>query len=166
MFMNKDFQVDMESEEYKLLHPVVSKHEKERLEQRSNADDDDSDDDLHPWHENKTKDKKKKMTKKQKNAFKLYSMQREDLKINGLKKSSATLGEILSRDSHKDVVKETGTALGSREMTFKLSQSKRDTVKEQQTKIHKKERKDIRRSAGKIVASDNKPVFWRGKKVR
>lgn len=30
MFSNPDFQVDEESEEYKLLHPVVSKHERER----------------------------------------------------------------------------------------------------------------------------------------
>ncbi|XP_002157010.2 nucleolar protein 10 [Hydra vulgaris] len=169
MFMNKDFQVDMESEEYKLLHPVVSKHEKERLNQQSDKSENDSDDDLHPWHTIKSKDKKKKMTKKQKNAFKLYSMQREDLNhsvsINGLKKSSVTIGEILSQDFQKDIIRESGTALGSKEMTFKLS-SKRDTKKEEENKIHKKERKDLRRSAGKIVASDNKPKFWRGKKVR
>ncbi|XP_073258939.1 nucleolar protein 10-like [Porites lutea] len=30
MFLNPDFQVDEESEEYKLLHPVVSKHEREK----------------------------------------------------------------------------------------------------------------------------------------
>ena len=74
---------------------------------------------------------------------------------------------MLSKEPDNDIVQQSGTALGSREITFKIGKSKRDTTKEEEIKAHKKERKNVRRSAGELLAGEKKkPVYWKGKRVK
>jgi len=183
MFTNKDFQVDMESEEYRLLHPVVSKQDKAaRRKQEASEDeasDSGSDDDHELWEQIKmTKRKERNALKASANAtggvgkekVKMYSLKEGvDDKMNGRAvegKRNKALGELLKEDTGRNIVEETGTALGSREITFTLEKEKRNFKHEEALKAHKKERKKLRRPMGQLLAVEKKkPVFWRGKKV-
>ena len=201
MFTNKDFQVDIESEEYKLIHPVISKQDKVR---RNRAPDDDvageagasdsgSDDDNELWEQvklSRAKDRKTKQEeylKKKRNAASNTAAaaggqdQSDQVKMYSLKdtagaassmsmgKRDQALGERLTNDRHKNIVEESGTALGSREITFTLEdkKAKRDFTREQAAKEHKQERKKSRRPMGQLLAVEKKkPVYWKGKRVK
>merc|ERR1712080_768435 len=130
MFSNRDFEVDVESEEYKLLNPVVSKREKERRQQEEHMDSLYNDVDLESSDEEM--DNEKKNSKKK--DIKIYSMNTENFNrnIKTKKKKSESLGDILSnqKETDKSIVKESGTVLGQREMTFLLDKPKRDGKRE------------------------------------
>lgn len=176
MFTNKDFQVDFESEEYKLLHPVISKQDKARQQASQRADDDDeasdsgSDDDAGVWEQVRLASKKDRVAKREREGnVKMYSLKEgvSDIGVeaSGQKKNIA-MGELLKKDTGRNIIRESGTALGSREMTFKSETKKRDFNKEDALKAHKKERKKLRRPMGQLLAVEKKkPVYWRGKKV-
>jgi len=70
MFTNKDFQVDFESEEYKLLHPVISKQDKVRRQasttQEGEASDSGSDDDHELWEKVKIDRRAERLAKREK----------------------------------------------------------------------------------------------------
>lgn len=183
MFTNRDFEIDQESEQYKLLHPVISKHEKDR--QKHDSDDGSdvyhdsgSDEDMEMWEEvraarkelnNKEKaNKAKSKSDDGNNKVKMYSL-KDDYELTNLKKASknVALGELLEQDTGRNIVQESGTALGSREITFTLEKSKRDKSKEEALKAHKIERKKVRRPTGKLLGQGKKKaVFWRGKRVK
>jgi len=90
--------------------------------------------------------------------------------INGGRASQGetmVMGEMLKMDTNRNIVNESGTALGSREITFTLENKKRDRTREEALKAHKKERKKVRRPIGQLLAVEKKkPVYWRGKKVK
>lgn len=184
MFTNRDFEIDLESDQYKLLHPVISKHDKDRQKHADeNPDDYDayqdsgSDEDLNMWNEVRAVRKELNKSEKEKRSrdaneagskVKMYSL-KDDYELTNLKKTSknVALGEILEQDAGRNIVHESGTALGSREITFTLEKSKRDQSKEEALKAHKMERKQSRRPTGKLLTVDKKkPVFWRGKRVK
>jgi len=167
MFSNRDFEVDVESEEYKLLNPVVSKREKERRQQEEHMDSLYNDVDLESSDEEM--DNEKKNSKKK--DIKIYSMNTENFNrnIKTKKKKSESLGDILSnqKETDKSIVKESGTVLGQREMTFLLDKPKRDGKREAEMKAHKKERKKVRRPAGQLLAVERKKTaYWKGKRVK
>jgi len=189
MFSNRDFQVDMESEEYKLLNPVVSKREKERRQRDDDGDDDvisyppakDGvlDDDLEQWKEEVVEKNKQKEEKKAKKAMKevesgsgvkMYSLKGEDFKRGqtNKKRKIEALGDMLQNEQAQDrIVEQKGTALGSRELTFTLGKKKRDVQRDEANKEHKKERKKSARPVGQLLAVERKKaVFWRGKRVK
>ena len=193
MFTNKDFQVDFESEEYRLLHPVISKQDKAR---RNRADemgggvvgsDSGSDDDNELWEKVKVTRLKERKAKQEDRKMRVggtsvASSSLEKVKMYSLKDGSGTaanlslgkrdraLGEMLTEDHHsRNIVEETGTALGSREITFTLEnkKTKRDFSREEAAKEHKKERKKARRPMGQLLAVEKKkPVYWKGKRVK
>jgi len=184
MFLNKDFQVDMESEEYRLLHPVMSKQEKERRRRRDEefsedevdaADNIESEIEVPAKRQNNTAEtrefnepsevsvKKKKKIKK----VKLVELEDSINSKSSKKQKSKALGDLLNETSEENVIQSSGTALGSRELTFKIPKKKIDTKKEEQNKAHRMERKLLRRSTGDLLTVEKKPpVFWRGKKVK
>lgn len=179
MFTNKDFQVDFESEEYKLLHPVVSKQDKARrqssaAQEEDKVSDSGSDDDHELWEQVKIDRRAERIAKKEKierDKVKMYTMKEGvSEQINGGKASqgkSLVMGEMLKMDTGNNIVDESGTALGSREITFTLENKKRDRTREEALKAHKKERKKVRRPIGQLLAVEKKkPVYWRGKKVK
>ena len=187
MFTNLDFQVEIESEEYKLRYPVVSKQEKKRRLRDADENDDQmgvmdsgSDDDMTGvWEEVKAVRKEfnqKKSREKhrheerdaKKQDVKMFSL-KDDFELSNLKKTankSVSMGEMLQNDTGNNIVQESGTALGSREITFELGRPKRNKSKEEELKAHKMERKSVRRSTGQLLGNNKKkPVFWKGKKV-
>jgi len=178
MFTNKDFQVDFESEEYKLLHPVISKQDKVRRQasttQEGEASDSGSDDDHELWEKVKIDRRAERLAKREKeerDKVKMYTMKEGvSEQINGGRASQGetmVMGEMLKMDTNRNIVNESGTALGSREITFTLENKKRDRTREEALKAHKKERKKVRRPIGQLLAVEKKkPVYWRGKKVK
>jgi len=168
MFSNRDFEIDIESEEYKLINPVVSKREKERrLQEGSTITDSVLDDVDFPSSDDETIAVKKNNSKKK--DVKIKSMTSDQLDKPTTKKKSESLGDMLKKEKHTDtsIVKESGTVLGQREMTFLIDKPKRDNKREAEIKAHKKERKKVRRPVGQLLAVEKKKAtFWRGKRVK
>lgn len=164
MFSDRNFEIDVESEEYKLLNPVVSKRDKERRaegEEIMNFTDMDP-----PSSDDETIAIKKKNKKKD---VKIHSINTENFNQSTMKKKSESLGDMLLNQNVNDtsIVKESGTVLGQREMTFLVNKPKRDNKREAEIKAHKKERKDVRRPVGQLLAVEKKkPTYWRGKRVK
>jgi len=161
MFVNRDFEIDVESEEYRLVNPVVSKHEKERRaagEEMMNQFDPPSSD-----------DEQAVPIKKKKKDAKIQSVDTDNFNRTITTKKSESLGDMLLNRNINDesIVRESGTVLGQREMTFIVNKPKRDTKREAEIKAHKKERKDVRRPVGQLLAVEKKkPQYWRGKRVK
>lgn len=195
MFTNKDFQVDFESEEYKLLHPVISKQEKARRSRAGEADgeldeaggeaasDSGSDEDHELWEQVKVTRRNERIAKQENYLKARAAAEKEKVKMYSLKDDTGAaaslslsgnrdraLGEMLTEDDHsKNIVEESGTALGSREITFTLEKkkTKRDFTREEAAKEHRKERKKARRPMGQLLAVEKKkPVYWKGKRVK
>jgi len=164
MFMDRDFEIDVESEEYRLLNPVVSKHEKER---RAAGEDVLNEFDMDPPSSD---DEEAVPIKKKKKDVKIQSMDADNFnRTVSITKKSESLGDMLSNQNLNDasIVRESGTVLGQREMTFLVNKPKRDNKREAEIKAHKKERKDVRRPVGQLLAVEKKkPKFWRGKRVK
>ena len=165
MFTNKDFEVDMESEEYKLLHPVISKHEKERLAENEPIIDqsnpfqeeiDDNQEDLNLIQKSlkKKKVKKKKVT--------MHVMSDEEL-IKNRKLNDKSIGDMLEEHIESNIVQVSGNALGSRELTFKIK--KKEKLKDATMEAHKRERKELRRSTGQLSLAKGKKPGFRKRKI-
>lgn len=159
MFTNRDFEVDLESEEYKLLNPVISKREKERLKTENNSVQYDDIDD----------EKLQTLLKKGKsNNLSMYSYDKQSSKKKSQKDKLQSLGDLLFNQNETDnsILKESGVALGGREMTFVIGKDKKDSKKEEENRLHKIERKKHHRPVGQLLAVERKkPAFWRGKRV-
>ncbi|EDO37775.1 predicted protein [Nematostella vectensis] len=194
LFKNPDFQVDEESEEFRLLHPVLSKHDKGKQKRRKEAekaqekmfsqfdeveepegkpsDDESSSDDEHTWREEQRKQLKTKKKEKQMvpNKLKFYELKGgEEYRGARTQNANASLGERIKgqNGSIAGIIKQTGSTFGEMEMTFSLKKTEEESQRQQESREHRQERKKLRRSAGKLMAGEKKgPVYWRGKKVR
>ena len=186
LFKNPDFQIDEESEAYKLLHPVVSKYEKTKKKRQKayeNGDDGDDavlseeesseDDSREMWKEFKELKAREKQEQRKQNQPKLYELKEGETysalsRLNSEKdkvKNSMSFSELLKNTEERDIIKETGTALGSKEVTFKLKKSEKELQREEELREHRLERKKVRRSAGTLTsAKRGRNRFWRGKK--
>jgi len=187
MFKNPDFQIDEESEEYKLLHPVVSKHEKAKKKRQlarineengdeniALSDEESSDDDTREmWREFRELKAKERYESRKENQPKLFELKDGETytslsQINSKTektKSSVSFSELLRNTDDNDIIREKGTALGSKEVTFKLKKSDKELKREEEIREHRLERKKIRRSAGTLTSAKKRtPAFWRGKK--
>merc|ERR1711973_742672 len=164
MFVNKDFEIDMESEEYKLINPVVSKREKERRADAADEPHFDIDDAY------SSDDETQPTKKKSKKNIEVRSVNADDFNRSAAAtKKSESLGDMLSNQNVNDasIVRESGTVLGQREMTFLVNKPVRDNKREAEIKAHKKERKKVRRPVGQLLAVEKKkPAYWRGKRVK
>ena len=170
MFTNKDFQVDMESEEYKLLHPVISKHEKQRIQENHEIENEmelfdqneyineNEDQDMSNELEN-TISKNKKVKKKKKVIMK--AMEEEELNKSN-KQNDISMGELLTtKTSEENIVNVSGSALGSRELTFKIK--KKEKLRDENQEAHKKDRKLVRRSTTHLSTFKGKKAGFRRK---
>ena len=187
LFKNPDFQIDEESEEYRLLHPVVSKHEKAKKKRESihvnglnndesiDASDEESseDDTREMWKEFKELKAKEKKELRKSNQPKLYELKDGETysslsnivskKHEG--RNHMSFSELLKNTEDNDIINEKGTALGSKEVTFKLKKSDKELKREEEIREHRLERKKVRRSAGTLTsARKGSSRFWRGKK--
>ncbi|KXJ07855.1 Nucleolar protein 10 [Exaiptasia diaphana] len=158
MFKNPDFQVDEESEE---------------LEGRASSDESSSDDE-HTWKEEQRRELKKPVKSERKpNKPKFYEVKEPtEFKSIGPTNATATstnrtsLGERVRREDNR-IIRTTGSSVGEMEMTFSLKKGEEETQQQIQRRVHREERKKVRRSAGSLMAGEKKkPVYWRGKRVK
>lgn len=182
LFKNPDFQIDEASEEYRLLHPVVSKHEKEKKRKRDlfsqfdivEGEDDSSDDDnqdMYKEYREQQAQLKRDQIEKQPQLYELKSGKTSDV-VYKAKSASASdrkglsLSEMVDKEKNNDIIRETGTALGSKEVTFKMEKTGAQIQHDEDLNAHKLERKQLRRSAGNLTSGKKQgPKYWKGKKV-
>jgi len=187
LFSDADFEVDMTSEEYRLLNPVISNREKKRQvpevmqvdlddEQRDSnksddeydfaADDDDDDDDDDDSETDEDVKQLRQLTKQQRT---LHEPKTKRESSGGGRSSDSdnedgrTLGELCQEE---EVVQPTRSAFGNMELTFNWKSRKADEKKAEEQKQQHGERKKLRRAAGKLISKKSAPKFWMGQRVK
>lgn len=218
LFTDPNYQIDMNSEEYKLLNPVVQKVNEKKLkkkvvenvaaseeseqEEESMSDDSDksgsesSSDDEHQWKQSVKEQykqiqqekrlKEKLERKKQENVKqpKFYEL-KDGLDLYSANSNNKNTNEILKNEKMKrlpmanriqylenknkdnskyDELVFRSDSLGNKQMTFLSRKAKRNQEEDKKTMQHHLERKNIRRSAGKITKTlKKKSQFFKGK---
>ncbi|XP_052101619.1 nucleolar protein 10-like [Mytilus californianus] len=189
MFKDTDFHIDTTSEEFRLLNPVVSKLDKSKkkkavieqqfdeIEKEDDHDsyDDSSSDDEHTWTQEVKKQHKllrqEDRDREREKRLKFYEIKEgqsfKSLEDKNRKKElKQTLAERLEKAEDTTVVGATG-AFGNKEMTFKFKKSQKELKRQEEYQAHRRERKQVRRSAGEITKElKQKPKYWMGKRVK
>uniref|UniRef100_A0A8C5NYA0 Nucleolar protein 10 n=1 Tax=Jaculus jaculus TaxID=51337 RepID=A0A8C5NYA0_JACJA len=190
MFENPDFQVDEESEEFRLLNPLVSKisekrkkklrlleqqelHEKEEEEEPegkpSDAESSESSDDEKDWVEEVRKQRRLlQQEQKMKRQEQLKEDQHTVLKpqfyeikageefrsfrdsATKQKLMNKTLEDRLKLEAKNGTLSVSDTTVGSKQLTFTLKRSEQQKKQQEAEKLHRQERKKLRRSAGHL----------------
>lgn len=193
MFSNPEFQIDTESEDYRLLNPVISKIDKakknkqretrqfeevndDELEGEPSDEASSSSDDEHTWTEEVKKQHrliKKQDQQKKDNMPQFYEIKEgQDLSAKKdkhfktkNKQMKKSLEERLKLND-SSIISESG-AVGNKELTFKFKKNEKESKRQLENRLHHQERKKIRRSAGDIVKDvKQKPKYWMGKRVK
>uniref|UniRef100_A0A4W2CYM4 Nucleolar protein 10 n=1 Tax=Bos indicus x Bos taurus TaxID=30522 RepID=A0A4W2CYM4_BOBOX len=190
MFENPDFQVDEESEEFRLLNPLVSKISEKRkkklrlLEQQelhgkeeeeepegkpSDAESSESSDDEKDWV---AEVRKQRRLLQQEEKVKRQEQLREDQQtvlkpqfyeikageeFRSFKDSATkqklmnkTLEDRLKLEAKNGTLSVSDTTVGSKQLTFTLKKSEQQKKQQEAEKLHRQERKAVRRSAGHL----------------
>ncbi|KAB0381346.1 hypothetical protein FD755_009130 [Muntiacus reevesi] len=190
MFENPDFQVDEESEEFRLLNPLVSKISEKRkkklrlLEQQelhgkeeeeepegkpSDAESSESSDDEKDWV---AEVRKQRRLLQQEEKVKRQEQLREDQQtvlkpqfyeikageeFRSFKDSATkqklmnkTLEDRLKLEAKNGTLSVSDTTVGSKQLTFTLKKSEQQKQQQEAEKLHRQERKAVRRSAGHL----------------
>uniref|UniRef100_A0A452EEE6 Nucleolar protein 10 n=1 Tax=Capra hircus TaxID=9925 RepID=A0A452EEE6_CAPHI len=190
MFENPDFQVDEESEEFRLLNPLVSKISEKRkkklrlLEQQelhgkeeeeepegkpSDAESSESSDDEKDWV---VEVRKQRRLLQQEEKVKRQEQLREDQQtvlkpqfyeikageeFRSFKDSATkqklmnkTLEDRLKLEAKNGTLSVSDTTVGSKQLTFTLKKSEQQKKQQEAEKLHRQERKAVRRSAGHL----------------
>ncbi|KAB0365384.1 hypothetical protein FD754_009540 [Muntiacus muntjak] len=190
MFENPDFQVDEESEEFRLLNPLVSKISEKRkkklrlLEQQelhgkeeeeepegkpSDAESSESSDDEKDWV---AEVRKQRWLLQQEEKVKRQEQLREDQQtvlkpqfyeikageeFRSFKDSATkqklmnkTLEDRLKLEAKNGTLSVSDTTVGSKQLTFTLKKSEQQKQQQEAEKLHRQERKAVRRSAGHL----------------
>lgn len=190
MFKDPDFHIDTTSEEFRLLNPVVSKLDKVKkkklaLEQQfdeieegdgdHNSYDDSSSDDEHTWTQEVKKQhrllRQEDRAKEREKKLKFYEIKEgQSFKTledkNKKKELKQSLAERLEKSQESSVTSQAGS-FGNKEMTFTFKKSRREEKRQEENQAHRKERKQLRRSAGEITKGlKQKPKYWMGQRVK
>ncbi|XP_028352431.1 nucleolar protein 10 isoform X2 [Physeter macrocephalus] len=190
MFENPDFQVDEESEEFRLLNPLVSKisekrkkklrlleqqelHEKEDEEEPegkpSDAESSESSDDEKDWV---AEVRKQRRLLQQEEKVKRQERLREDRQTvlkpqfyeikageefrsfrdsaTKQKLMNKTLEDRLKLEAKNGTLSVSDTTVGSKQLTFTLKKSEQQKRHQEAAKLHRQERKALRRPAGPL----------------
>ncbi|XP_006898274.1 PREDICTED: nucleolar protein 10-like isoform X3 [Elephantulus edwardii] len=190
MFENPDFQVDEESEEFRLLNPLVSKisekrkkklrlleqqelHEQEEEEEPegkpSDADSSESSDDEKDWVEEVRKqrrlihqeEKMKRQEQVKEDQQTVLKPQFYEIKageeFRSFKDSATkqklmnkTLEDRLKLEAKNGTLNVSDTTVGSKQLTFMLKRSEQQKKQQEAEKLHRQERKKLRRSASHL----------------
>ncbi|XP_053444903.1 nucleolar protein 10 isoform X3 [Nycticebus coucang] len=190
MFENPDFQVDEESEEFRLLNPLISKisekrkkklrlleqqehHEKEDEEELegkpSDAESSESSDDEKGWVEEVRKqrrllhqeEKLKRQERLKEDQQTVLRPQFYEIKageeFRSFKDSATkqklmnkTLEDRLKIEAKNGTLSVSDTTVGSKQLTFTLKRSEQQKKQQEAEKLHRQERKKLRRSAGHL----------------
>uniref|UniRef100_A0A8C9EFI3 Nucleolar protein 10 n=1 Tax=Phocoena sinus TaxID=42100 RepID=A0A8C9EFI3_PHOSS len=192
MFENPDFQVDEESEEFRLLNPLVSKisekrkkklrlleqqepHEKEEEEEPegkpSDAESSESSDDDKDWV---AEVRRQRRLLQQEEKVKRQERLREDRQTvlkpqfyeikageefrsfrdsaTKQKLMNKTLEDRLKLEAKNGTLSVSDTTVGSKQLTFTLKKSEQQKQQQEAVKLHRQERKTLRRSAGHLTS--------------
>uniref|UniRef100_A0A2K6MWM2 Nucleolar protein 10 n=1 Tax=Rhinopithecus bieti TaxID=61621 RepID=A0A2K6MWM2_RHIBE len=178
MFENPDFQVDEESEEFRLLNPLVSKLQQELREKEeeeepegkpSDAESSESSDDEKAWVEEVRKQRRLlQQEEKVKRQERLKEDQQTVLKPQFYEikageefrsfKDSATKQKLMNKtledrlkiEAKNGTLSVSDTTVGSKQLTFTLKRSEQQKKQQEAEKLHRQERKRLRRSAGHL----------------
>lgn len=168
LFSDPNFEVDENSDVFKLINPTVKKHDNKAMEkftsysdgEEGEAEDDEDEEDKISQMENLRKVKRKQ-------EMKIVSCENET-KIFGSKVSvstSVTLGDRLSSKQVKQPVRSMQTTGGAKEMRVEEEEPERKFSKrDQEQSEHKLERRQLGRSANGLMKKQ-RGKFWRGRKV-
>lgn len=159
LFTNPDFEVDEESEQFKLINPTVKKHEPKSSEftMYNSASEPEESEDEEPVQVRKIKRKRE---------MKLVSCENESA-VYSKKTSVATavpLGERLVENGHSST---SSTQLfGAREMKIEMEKEKKSfkSKRTEEMEQHRTERRQLGRSASSLLRKQ-RGKFWRGRKV-
>lgn len=158
LFTDKDFEVDEESEQYKLINPTVKKQDRNFSEVREPSSEEDEED-------YKEEMKRKKAAKKTK-QMKIVSCENTAAILANTKSNvSKLLGDRLGDDE----VKSRGlpkTVVGAREMVVKEKAPEDDkrSRRREENEEHTTERRQLGRSANSLLRKQ-RGKFWKGKRV-
>lgn len=169
MFQNPDFEVDKETEEYRLLKPLLVQLDKSKLkklerkykqqeQEQTQGDEHSTDDDL--FSENDSSDDDNKWTTEVKKEYKKiqkekkrqpepeddHSVEMVDVDDFKLKKvSKATLGARVAKESLKPEVQMISGSVGNRQMVFSTEKKeiRGHQKRQEEIKKHREERKKI-----------------------
>lgn len=196
MFLNPDFQVDEESEAFKMIRPTLSKRDRKRKKEEqeklleqfdeieepegipSEEEESSSSEDEREWREElrrQRKEAKKEEDMRPLSKPKFYELKsgKSFTSVNSVKSAAAdsvenkiSLGKRLLLEDDPGLVKSTGSSFGEKEITFQLKKNNRETRREEEVRLHVEERKNLRRSVKGIIKEKRGPVYWRGKRVR
>lgn len=196
MFSNPDFQVDEESEAFKMIRPTLSKRDRKRKKEEqeklleqfdeieepegipSEEEESSSSEDEREWREElrrQRKEAKKEEDMRPLSKPKFYELKsgKSFTSVNSVKSAAAdsvenkiSLGKRLLLEDDPGFVKSTGSSFGEKEITFQLKKNNRETRREEEVRLHVEERKNLRRSVKGIIKEKRGPVYWRGKRVR
>ena len=159
LFNNPDFEVDQESEQYKLINPTVKKHEKDFTEYIIDDDvDEDSDDEDFKEHLRSLR------TLKKKRQMKIVSCENSKMELVPL--SNSTKAKPLGERFHatgNTFPKHHRKNFGPMEMQTGDKEGKYSEKQNKQGQ-HIQERRTLGRSARGIMRKQ-KGKFWRGRKV-
>uniref|UniRef100_A0ABK0LEG4 Nucleolar protein 10 n=1 Tax=Rattus norvegicus TaxID=10116 RepID=A0ABK0LEG4_RAT len=190
MFENPDFQVDEDSEEFRLLNPLVSRISEKRkkqlrlLEQQeqlkneeeeepegkpSDAESSESSDDEKDWVEEVRKQRRLlQQEERVKRQEQLKEDQQTVLKpqfyeikageeFRSFKESATkqklmnkTLEDRLKLEAKHGTLSVSDTTVGSKQLTFTLKRSEQQKKQQEAEKLHRQERKKLRRSASHL----------------
>ncbi|KAJ7414431.1 Nucleolar protein 10 [Willisornis vidua] len=190
MFENPDFQVDEQSEEFRLLNPLVSKisekrkrklkileeleaqgqeEEEEPEGKASDAESSESSDDEKGWVEEVRKQRKllrqeeklKRQERSKEDQQTLLKPQffeiKEGEEFRSFKDSAKkqklmkkTLEDRLKHEEKLGTLNVSDTTVGSKQATFKLKKSEQQRKQQEAEKLHRQERKTLRRSASHL----------------
>uniref|UniRef100_A0A8C6MUT9 Nucleolar protein 10 n=1 Tax=Mus spicilegus TaxID=10103 RepID=A0A8C6MUT9_MUSSI len=189
MFENPDFQVDEDSEEFRLLNPLVSRISEKRkkqlrlLEQQelkdeeeeepegkpSDAESSESSDDEKGWVEEVRKQRRLlQQEERVKRQEQLKEDQQTVLKpqfyeikageeFRSFKESATkqrlmnkTLEDRLKLEAKHGTLNVSDTTVGSKQLTFTLKRSEQQKKQQEAEKLHRQERKKLRRSASHL----------------
>lgn len=190
MFENPDFQVDEDSEEFRLLNPLVSRISEKRkkqlrlLEQQeqlkneeeeepegkpSDAESSESSDDEKDWVEEVRKQRRllqqeervKRQEQLKKDQQTVLKPQFYEIKageeFRSFKESATkqklmnkTLEDRLKLEAKHGTLSVSDTTVGSKQLTFTLKRSEQQKKQQEAEKLHRQERKKLRRSASHL----------------
>uniref|UniRef100_A0A8D2DGZ3 Nucleolar protein 10 n=1 Tax=Sciurus vulgaris TaxID=55149 RepID=A0A8D2DGZ3_SCIVU len=199
MFENPDFQVDEESEEFRLLNPLVSKisekrkkklrlleeqelREKEEEEEPegkpSDAESSESSDDEKDWVEEVRRQRRLlrqegKTTRQQVQEDQQTVLQPQFYEIKAGEefrsfKDSATKQKLMNKtledrlklEAKNGTLNVSDTTVGSKQLTFTLKRSEQQKQQQEAEKLHRQERKKLRRSAGHLRSRPQRGRPW------
>ncbi|MBZ3885279.1 Nucleolar protein 10, partial [Sciurus carolinensis] len=199
MFENPDFQVDEESEEFRLLNPLVSKisekrkkklrlleeqelREKEEEEEPegkpSDAESSESSDDEKDWVEEVRRQRRLlrqegKTTRQQVQEDQQTVLQPQFYEIKAgeefrsfrdsatkQKLMNKTLEDRLKLEAKSGTLNVSDTTVGSKQLTFTLKRSEQQKKQQEAEKLHRQERKKLRRSAGHLRSRPQRGRPW------